>query len=85
MGQRFRDYSHFCEYQTAIRDFIEDVNFLDPTFVILKNAEMLEKPFNLVEAAFDVIKSFAHIAKDQFFKIAKLYCEDYEVVNLYKY
>jgi len=83
LGQRYRDYKHFCEYQTAIRDFIDDVKFLDPFFVILKNAEMWKVTFNEMHCIYDCIVSFGHINKEQFFKMAKLKVEDYAILNLY--
>nr|UUG74030.1 MAG: hypothetical protein [Hubei Beny-like virus 1] len=71
MSHRFRDYKHFCEYQTSLRDFVKKMEKLDPAKVIALNARVTKSTNFQVSVQYDAIISFSHISKEQFETVFK--------------
>lgn len=70
-GHRFRDYQHFCEYQTSLRDSLALIKRMGLQMVIAENANMLNTTYENAFNAYSLLQSFAHIAKSQFDEIFK--------------
>uniref|UniRef100_A0A1B6DRE7 Alphavirus-like MT domain-containing protein n=1 Tax=Clastoptera arizonana TaxID=38151 RepID=A0A1B6DRE7_9HEMI len=66
LSHRFRDYEHFCQYQTALRDWIHLVEEFGADKVVGCNAFMQKTTFEHIQSALDAIKAFSHINKAQF-------------------
>lgn len=66
LSHRFRDYKHFCEYQTALRDWVDCVEVYGAENVIGHNAEVQNTSYAHMDAQYDSIKSMSHINKEQF-------------------
>jgi hypothetical protein len=67
VSHKFRDYEHFTEYQTSLRDWYNQIersaNIYD---FISVNSKIYNQSFEQVRAMYDAIKSTAHINKNQF-------------------
>lgn len=74
-AHRFKDYPHFCEYQTALRDWVNNVAKLGEMCIIACNAEKYATSYEEMSAALDTIKSFSHIDEEQFKEKFKLKSE----------
>lgn len=65
-GHRFRDYTHFAEYQKSLRNFVKLVEDLGYAEVMAGNALAGGCEVGLVEGAMEALTSFAHINEEQF-------------------
>nr|QPL17790.1 replicase [Pistacia ribo-like virus] len=84
-AHRFRDYQHFCEYQTSLRDYVSLVESLGAEQVIACNAQTFGNSFSNMEGIYDSIKSFSHINEKQFNKTFTYREEESYIPTLDKY
>jgi hypothetical protein len=72
-SHRFRDYKHFAEYQISLRDFVREFEVEgDAGFALACNAATYGKTMGEAVAAYDCLKSFAHIDEETFLSRAVL-------------
>lgn len=65
-AHRFKDYNHFCQYQTALRDWVQRIANMDEMQVVGHNSDHYLSDYREMNLALDVIKSVAHIDEEQF-------------------
>lgn len=66
VAHRFRTYQHFCEYQTALRDWNALIGQIGTARVLGCNALHYETSFDEMEACHNFIVAMSHINKEQF-------------------
>lgn len=67
----FRDYKHFAEYQISLRDRVRTILEIGEEDVMAVNAMVKKVDFSEVQFAFDVLKSYCHISKQQYEELVK--------------
>lgn len=81
-GHRFKDYSHFAEYQQSLRDWVLTVNKMEVAYVCDITATSYKLNYEFVANLFESIVSLTHINERQFkatFKYKRFnWVEDHE-------
>lgn len=68
-AHRFKTYTHFCEYQASLRDWINLIEQLETITVIGCNAAHHGTSYDEMEAAYEFIDSISHLNRDQFLTV----------------
>lgn len=74
-AHRFKNYAHFCEYQTSLRDWVQRVALMGEMQVIAHNSDHYLCNYDEMTSALDVVKSVSHIDEQQFLTLFKKRCE----------
>lgn len=75
-AHRFKDYKHFCEYQTSLRDWVTTITKLGDMRVIALNSAHYKTDYSEMQSCFDVINSISHIDEEQFHEVFRLRREE---------
>lgn len=69
IGQRFRDYTHFSEYQHSLREYISLINYVGVNSCIGAVMQTYNTNYITGQNCYDYIRSMSHINEIQFLNI----------------